>query len=230
MSIFFALKPIYAPNNSRSSALGPKYHFVLFFAFLLHSAPSQAHRIFTFLHFLCSRIDLGECIFMEEELPLNRIGIGLRLAACILLFFALSALAQQPATNPPGPVPLPILSAKSLFLSNSAFFRGLYTGEPNRAYDEFYGALQGSGVFQLVSDPSEADLVLELQVIDTGPGAATFKLLIYDRKTHFLLWTLLEPIKACTRPKSCDTNFDDSLLALLVNFEKLTGKTPGAVH
>jgi hypothetical protein len=167
---------------------------------------------------------------MEEELPLNRIGFGLRLAACILVLFPLSALAQQPATNPPGPVPRGILTAKTLFLSNSASYRGLFTGEPNRAYDEFYGALQGGGVFQLVGDPSEADLVLELQVVDAGPGAANFKLLIYDRKTRFLLWTLPEPIKACTRPKSCDSNFDDSLLMLLVNLEKLAGKAPGAVH
>lgn len=161
---------------------------------------------------------------------MNRIGFGLRFAACILAIFPLSALAQQPATNPPGPVPQPILAAKSIFLTNSASFRGLYTGEPNRAYDQFYGELQGAGVFQLVGNPSDADLVLELQVADAGPGAASFKLLIYDRKTHFLLWTLLEPIKACARPKSCDTNFDDSLLALLMNFVKLTGRAPGSIH
>jgi len=161
---------------------------------------------------------------------MNRIGSGLRFAACTLVFFPLSALAQQPATTPPGPIPRAILSAKTLFVSNSASVRGLYTGEPNRTYDEFYAALRGAGVFQLVDDPAEADLVLELQIIDTGPGTANFKLLIYEGKTRFLLWTMIESINACNRPRTCDANFDDSLLALLVNFEKLTGKTPGAAR
>ncbi|HEY1209358.1 MAG TPA: hypothetical protein VGE85_08310 [Terracidiphilus sp.] len=82
----------------------------------------------------------------------------------------------------------------------------------------------------MVSDPSVADLVLELQISDSGPGSATFKLLIYDRKSHFLLWTLLEPISNCSRQRTCDSNFDDALAVLLLNFEKLAGKTPGAAR
>jgi hypothetical protein len=171
-----------------------------------------------------------ECILMEEEIPLSRTGFGRPFIASAILLSALSAFAQQPATTPPGPVPSAIPAAKTIFLSNPGTVRGLYTGEPNRAYEQFYVALQSTGLFQLAGDPADADLVLQLQVIDAGPGASTFKLLIYDRKTHFLLWTLLEPIKACNRPKTCDSNFDDALPALLLNFEKLAGKTPGALH
>jgi hypothetical protein len=144
------------------------------------------------------------------------------------LFSTIAGLAQQPATTPPGPVPSAILAAKKIFISNFGASSALYSGGQDRAYNQLYAALQISGFFEMVSDPSDADLVLELQISDSGPNFATFKLLIYDRKTHFLLWTLLEPISVCNRQKTCDSNFDEALLVLLLNFEKLAGKAPGA--
>jgi hypothetical protein len=166
----------------------------------------------------------------QEVLPLSRIGFGFRFVACFALFSAIAGLAQQPATTPPGPVPPAILAAKKIFVSNSGASSALYSGGQNRAYNQFYAALQGSGFFELVEDPSEADLVLELQISDSGPNNATFRLLIHDRKTHFLLWTLLEPINVCNRQKTCDSNFDEALPVLLLNFEKLAGKAPGAAR
>ena len=164
---------------------------------------------------------------------MSRIGLGCRLFACFAcfaLFLAFSGLAQQPSTTPPGPVPPAILTAKNIFISNSGASSPLYSGGQNRAYNQLYAALLVSGSFEMVSDPSVADLVLELQISDSGPGSATFKLLIYDRKSHFLLWTLLEPISNCSRQRTCDSNFDDALAVLLLNFEKLAGKTPGAAR
>ena len=159
---------------------------------------------------------------------MSRIGLGFRFFACFALFSTIAGLAQQPATTPPGPVPSAILSAKKIFISNFGASSALYSGGQDRAYNQLYAALQISGFFEMVSDPSDADLVLELQISDSGPNFATFKLLIYDRKTHFLLWTLLEPISVCNRQKTCDSNFDEALLVLLLNFEKLAGKAPGA--
>ena len=161
---------------------------------------------------------------------MNRLALKLRFVACFVLFSAMAGLAQQPATTPPGPVPPAILAAKKIFLSNSGISSALYSGGQNRAYNQFYEALQGSGFFEMAADPSDADLVLELQFTNSGPGPDIFKLLIYDRKTHFLLWTLLEPITVCNRQKTCDTNFDDALLVLLLNFEKLSGKAPNATR
>ena len=161
---------------------------------------------------------------------MNCLALKLHFVACFVLFSALAGLAQQPATTPAGPVPPAILAAKKIFLSNSGFSSTVYSGGQNRAYNQFYAALQGSGFFEMAGDPSDADLVLEIQFANSGPGPDIFKLLIYDRKTHFLLWTLLEPITMCTRQRSCDTNYDDALLVLLLNFEKLAGKAPGAAH
>lgn len=161
---------------------------------------------------------------------MSRIGFGFRLVVCFALCSPLVGLAQQSATTPPGPVPPAILAAKKIFLSNSGAYNMLYSGGPNRAYNQLYAALQTSGFFEMADNPSDADLVLDLLIFDSGPGSATFKLLIYDRKTHFLLWTLLEPINFCNRQKTCDSNFDEALPVLLLNFEKLAGKSPGAAR
>jgi hypothetical protein len=161
---------------------------------------------------------------------LSRIGFGFRLVVCFALCSPLTGLAQQPATTPQGPVPPAILAAKKIFLSNSGASSSFYSGDQNRAYNQLYAGLQGSGFFQMVGDPSDADLVLELQFSEPVPGSTTFRLLIYDRKTHFLLWTLLEPITICARQKTCDSNFDEALSVLLLNFEKLAGKSPGAAN
>jgi hypothetical protein len=161
---------------------------------------------------------------------MSRIGPVFRFVACFALFSLFDALAQQPATTPPGPVPPAILAAKKIFISNSGASSQFYSGGPNRAYNQLFAALQDSGFFEMASDPADADLVLELQLFDSGSGSVAFKLLIYDRKSHFLLWTLLEPINVCSRQKTCDSNFDEALPVLLLNFEKLAGKAPGAAR
>ncbi len=161
---------------------------------------------------------------------MTRILSGSRFVVCLVLFSAVYGLAQQPVTTPPGPVPPAILAANKLFISNSGASSELYSGGPNRAYNQLFTDLQASRFFEMVGDPSDADLVLELQISDSSPGSATFRLLIYDHQTHFLLWTLLEPISVCNRQKTCDSNFDEALPVLLLNFEKLAGKSPGVAR
>lgn len=161
---------------------------------------------------------------------MSRIGLGFRFAACAALLSATAVLAQQPDTAPPGPVPPAILAARKLFISNPGDSSALFSGGSNRAYNQFYAALKTSDQFELVADPSAADLVLELHVTDQGLGSAAFRLVIYDRKTHFMLWTLVESIRNCGRQKTCDGNFDEALPALLLNFEKLAGKAPAAAR
>jgi hypothetical protein len=190
-------------------------------------------------------------LFFEEDFPMNRFGFGLRSIVCAALLSAVAALAQQPAGTQAGPVPSAILAAKKIFVSNASAdsglipspfsydpSRGYYSGGPDRVYNEFYAALKKSGQFEMVGDPSDADLVLYpgIKIYQYEPNvkiyqyAAAFRLVIYDRKTNFVLWTLIEPIKPCTRQKACDINFDDAIPALVLDFEKLTGKVPAAAH
>lgn len=170
------------------------------------------------------------------------------LCLAITLGFAAPAVAfaQNSALDQVGPVPPAILAAKSVFVSNAGSDSGLFpspfTGDPDRAYTEFYAALKATGDYQVVADPSQADLVLELQLFaPSGPtnpnkvnGAADplpgFRLIVYDRKTHYILWTVTELIDTAYSQKSHDKNFDLALTEVLREFLNIAGKTPSAAH
>lgn len=144
--------------------------------------------------------------------------------------------AQNAVSAPPA-----IRSATKLFISNAGADRGLFpkpfSGGPDRAYNQFFFAFKSAGQYDLVSDPSDADLVLELRLIaPTGPtnadkqkGASDplpeFRLTIYDRKSHYILWTLNESIGVANLQKTHDRNFDQALNQLLLDFQQLAGKS-----
>ena len=154
--------------------------------------------------------------------------------------------AQMPTDTQAGPIPPAIAAAKTIFVSNAGSDSGLFpqpfTGDPDRPYTEFYSALKASGDFTLVGNPAQADLVLELRLIapygPTNPskqnGAADplpqFKLVVYDRKTHFVLWTITQPIDVALLQKTHDKNFDAALTQVLNQFLQIAGKPPAAAH
>jgi hypothetical protein len=162
------------------------------------------------------------------------------LQLCLGLFlalFAASSFAQMPAYTDPGPIPPAIASAKNIFVSNAGSDSGLFpepfTGDQNRAYTEFFAALEATKQYALVSDPSQADLVLELRLAapygPTNPskqnGASDpvpqFKLAVYDAKTHYVLWSFTQGIEPALLQKTHDKNFDLALNALLNQFLSL---------
>lgn len=170
---------------------------------------------------------------------------GLRLSqgAIIGLLMAISAGAQQERAGalaaPAAPVPPQIFSAKKIFVSNGGAESGLFphpfSGTPDRAYGAFYAAVQQWGRYEIVSSPREAELVAELQLVGpSGPqnadkqkGASDplpfFRLTIFDRETHFALWTFTETIYRANLQKTHDRNFDDALAALAGDLKKLAG-------
>jgi hypothetical protein len=172
---------------------------------------------------------------------MNRIESGFRNVVCAALLAASAAIAQQPATAGPGPVPLAILNAKKIFVSNAGADSGLFpspfSGDPDRGYNQLYAGLKAFGQFELVTDPSDADLVLEIQL--TAPNGPTngskvngasdpvpmLRMVVYDRRTHFILWTFTHSIEVAFLQKTHDRNFDDALAAILTGFEALSGKT-----
>jgi hypothetical protein len=167
---------------------------------------------------------------------------GLRITLSAVLLAAVTAFAQAPPKADPSPVPQAIRDAKKIFVSNAGADSGLFpepfSGDPSRGYAQFYTALQATGHYQLVADPAEADLVLELQLTaPNGPsqgskvnGAADpvpmFRLVVYDRKSHYVLWAFTESIDVALRQKTHDRNFDEALTAILADFEALVGKAP----
>lgn len=167
---------------------------------------------------------------------------------CATLLFVGAAGAQTPA--PPislAPVPPALLNAKTVFISNAGADSGLFphpfSGDPDRPYNQFYAAIGSWGRYQLVADPSEADVVFELQLIAPyGPsnpskqnGASDplpmFRLVIFDRKTHYVLWALTESITVAILQKTHDNNFDGALTALEMDLKRLTSApTPTAAN
>ena len=165
-------------------------------------------------------------------------------SVCLLILATASAQAAQGGDTPPAPVPTAIFTAKRVFISNAGADSGLFphpfSGAPDRAYNEFYGFMQGWGRYEIVSAPAAADLVFELQLMaPNGPSNANkqkgasdplpmFRLVIYDAKTRFVLWALTESIDEAYVQKTHDRNFDESLGMLVGDLKQVVSRAPAA--
>jgi hypothetical protein len=154
--------------------------------------------------------------------------------ASTLLLLALTAAAQAPSSPP---VPPAITAAKKVFLSNagsdSYLFPQPFSGDTDRAFRQFYATVQGWHRYQLVTDPAQADLVLELQctaqaslpsadkVTSLAKPLPMLRLVIYDRATHFTLWALTESVEYALLQKNHDRNFDTAVAALADKLKNL---------
>ena len=177
---------------------------------------------------------------MEGNL-LNLRHLKLTLCAAALSLAAMSA-AQQPDSDASGPVPPAIRNAKTIFVSNAGSDSGLFpepfSGDPSRPYAELYNELKALGRYQLVDDPSAADLVLELQLTaPSGPqspnkqhGASDplpmLRLVVYDRKSHYILWAVTESVEMAYLQKTHDRNLDNAVKTILNDFEIAAGIVP----
>ena len=156
------------------------------------------------------------------------------------------ALDQEAMTPNAAPVPALLVTAKKVFISNAGADSGLFphpfSGDPDRAYNQFYADVSSWGRYQLVTSPGEADLVFELQLsapngpsnADKSKGASDplpmFRLVIYDRPTHYVLWALTESIAPAEKQKTHDHNFDEALAELVLDAGRLTKSLPSGMH
>ncbi len=146
------------------------------------------------------------------------------------------------AAGGPAPVPAALRNAKRVFVSNAGSDSGLFphpfSGDPDRGYGQFYSAVRKMSGYEVVDDPSDADVVFELRLFapngpqnaDKTKGASDplpmFRLAIYDRKTHYTLWALTESSDGANLQKTHDRNFDIALEALEADLGRVTGKMP----
>jgi len=109
-----------------------------------------------------------------------------------------------------GPIPAPILSAKTVFIANAAddSTPGVvkYTGGSDVIYDAFYSAVRASNRFQVVDSPAAADLVLEINFKGSAVIPAELELHVIDVKTHVLLWTIREQVPGVFLTKTIRKN------------------------
>ncbi|MGA3373505.1 MAG: hypothetical protein ABSC48_17280 [Terracidiphilus sp.] len=152
-------------------------------------------------------------------------------AACLgfqmMLPTTVALLAQTIA--PAAPLPSQILTAKKVFISNTGggFDSKVWSGGPDRIYNEFYAAMKSGGPYELVPAPADADLVLDVNVI---PNSVVwqFRLQVLDPKTRIVLWTRYEPLMITVSQKTRDKNFDDTINKLVDDLKALTAQTVAA--
>jgi hypothetical protein len=155
--------------------------------------------------------------------------------------FAILLSVPSPAQTKPAPaapVPAQILAAKKIFIANAggdemAEDDPIFSGGPDRAYNQFYAAMKSWGRFEIVGSPAEADLLLEIrqevQTVSLGGkvGASDtplFGLTIRDAKTNTLLWGLHVHSKFGVGQGNSDRNFDQAMDRLVSDMRAVVAR------
>lgn len=166
------------------------------------------------------------------------IRFSLMVLALVIVILSGATLWAQQVVHVVAPMPAALYTAKSVFISNAGADSGLFpepfSGDTSRAYREFYAYVKALCGFHLVDRPEDADLVLELRLsAPYGPsnpnkekGASDplpmLRLVIYDRPSHYVLWTMTQSIDNALLQKSHDKNFDTAIATLAQNLKTLT--------
>jgi hypothetical protein len=147
--------------------------------------------------------------------------------------------AQRSKEAAPAPVPPQIGAAQKVFISNAggesfeaAIDQTVFNGGPDRSYNQFYAAMNGWGRYDLVTSPSDADLVLEISWVlsDTGlklPVLGQLRLVVVDPKTHITLWNFAEYVRGAILLGNRDKNFDQAMNTM-TRLKNLVNATSGA--
>lgn len=156
----------------------------------------------------------------------SRVVIGVLIATSI---FVSVASGKETA---PGPIPSQIATAKRVFISNAGSDLRFRQFGVTRTYDQFYAALKDWGHYELLSSPTDADLVFEINLIasfdqygETYRAVPQLQLRIVDPKTHILLWTIAEPLEAGNFyivGGHQNEKFDKAMVRLVKGLQELT--------
>jgi hypothetical protein len=134
--------------------------------------------------------------------------------------------AGQPIST--APVPAQLLSAKKVFIANDApailpSNQATYSGGPDRAYVEFYSLIKAGKHYEIVATPSDADLVLEIRLMNSHEVPDQFRLTIRDPKTNVMLWRLYRQIEMALLAGNRDKKFDLAMPGLITQLTQLAG-------
>jgi hypothetical protein len=160
---------------------------------------------------------------------------------CTVLVLALATCLRAQGAKELASIPMPtqISAAKTVFISNAgadahSLARFVPDEDPNRLYDEFYADMKSWGRYQLVGAPADADLVLEIGLVarisNCSPATydAQLRLTIFDAKTHFILWSFVEPVEIAYLEGTRERNFKRAMANLVADIKKLAGQTVAA--
>lgn len=151
--------------------------------------------------------------------------LGLAILIAPLLAPALKAQQVQAVA----PIPAQILAAKNVFISNGSGECGtFYCSAPDQPYSEFYSNMKSWGRYQLVTAPSDADIVFEIATPSVPGASPDIRLVILDPKTRLALWTFDEYAKPAARQSTARKNFSKAVSTLVQDVQKLTSAAPVA--
>jgi hypothetical protein len=124
------------------------------------------------------------------------------------------------------PVPTTLMSGKKVFISfdlgDVLAFPSVYSGGPERAYNEFYADMKQWGHYELVLDPQNADLIFSIRFVEGGGLSwPQIRLAISDAKTHVILWGFVEQINGAVFKKHRDQAFSNTVMWLVNDVQEL---------
>jgi hypothetical protein len=146
---------------------------------------------------------------------------GICIASAIVLVTVPIADAQKTPDVPPAPVPIQILTAKKIFITNGDSDPVLDV--PNLAYSELYASLKSQGIYEFVQTPADADVVLEVrfEIVIPTQGYYLLRLAIIDPKTSIVLWRITEHVQPWAREVTGRKNIDEAMAALVSDLNRL---------
>jgi hypothetical protein len=155
--------------------------------------------------------------------------------------------AEQPKQAPPAPIPAQILEAKKVFVSNGGGDEPVaddpqFSGDSDRAYNQFYAAMKTWGKYELVNAPGDADLWFEIRFSmppaardvfkGDSMGSAAFdpqlRLVIRDPKTNAILWGFTEHTAWALLKGNRDKNFDLCMARIVADVQRLAQQSADA--
>ena len=158
--------------------------------------------------------------------------VTLWMIAGVLVPVAVGQRKAAPVNSSSAPVPAPILGKKAFIsfeLGDVSSFPSLYSGGPERAYDEFFQQMQQWGRYDLVADPKDADVVFAIRFVES-PGITNpqIRLGIADSRGRISLWGFAEEIDGAFRKRNRDAAFT-AAVTRIVSDVKLLVQSNGAI-
>lgn len=163
---------------------------------------------------------------------MTRICARVLLGLVLLATTASNVAAQtQPATETViAPIPPALLNAKRVFIANGAGDNDAditkFTNGADGLYNQFHANVKALGRYDLVTSPSDADVVLELRVdyavFNRGFIYPKFRVEVRDPKTNVLLWSFTEPVNGAFLTRTGRKNVGQALARLTDDLKKAT--------
>jgi hypothetical protein len=159
----------------------------------------------------------------------------LRLVPVLMLLVCLSvgragfsqlSSAAKGINSTNAPVPAPLVSGKNVFISfdlgDVLAFPSVYSGGPERAYDELFADMKQWGHYQLVLDPQQADLIFSIRFVEAANlTCPQIRLAISDARTGVNLWGFVEQVNLALFKKHRDQAFSTTVMRIVNDVQAL---------